>query len=482
MTLSFKHARTAPRPDSADPTQVQPSDWNSEHVLTSASGVILGRVSAGVGNVEELSPAQLKTLLAYAASDFGLGNVENKSSATIRGEITSGNITGPLGYTPTSVTGLTGTQSTAAFKTGLGLTSADVGLGSAENKSSATIRGELTSGNVTTALGYTPSSVTGLTGTQSVAAFKTGLSLVSSDVGLGNVNNTTDANKPISTAQQAGLDLKANLASPTLTGAIIVAGGTVTVSTPALTVSQTWNTGGTTFVGVNYNMTDTASAAASAIVDYQVNNFSRFKVLKSGLGIINLNSVVPNAPINANTFQINGADGGTAQVEIDSYAATGVFYTRRAQGTCAAPTALLNALTVGTFGVLGYDGAAFTSSPAGSIKFVTNQDWTTSAHGVDVQINATPAGAIAVGEAGRIKFFGSTTANAALTMGGITSAAAALKRNGTGFDVRIGDDSGYSTLRGKLATDTAYTAGAIVPTGYLTFYDSSGRACQVACT
>lgn len=36
------------------------------------------------------------------------------------------------------------------------VTKADVGLGNVENKSSATIRGELTSANVTTALGYTP--------------------------------------------------------------------------------------------------------------------------------------------------------------------------------------------------------------------------------------------------------------------------------------------------------------------------------------
>lgn len=34
-----------------------------------------------------------------------------------------------------------------------------------------------------------------------------------SDIGLGNVNNTSDANKPISTATQAALDLKANISS-----------------------------------------------------------------------------------------------------------------------------------------------------------------------------------------------------------------------------------------------------------------------------
>lgn len=61
----------------------------------------------------------------------------------------------------------------------------------------------LTLGDVTTALGYTPTSITGLTGIQSVAALKTGLSLVKADVGLGSVDNTPDANKPVSTAQAA---------------------------------------------------------------------------------------------------------------------------------------------------------------------------------------------------------------------------------------------------------------------------------------
>lgn len=41
-----------------------------------------------------------------------------------------------------------------------------------------------------------------------------------SAVGLGNVDNTTDLLKPISTATQAALDLKANLAGPTFTGTV----------------------------------------------------------------------------------------------------------------------------------------------------------------------------------------------------------------------------------------------------------------------
>lgn len=53
---------------------------------------------------------------------------------------------------------------------------------------------------------------------QSVAG-KTGtVTLAKGDVGLSNVDNTSDASKPISTATQTALDAKAPLASPSLTG------------------------------------------------------------------------------------------------------------------------------------------------------------------------------------------------------------------------------------------------------------------------
>jgi hypothetical protein len=42
--------------------------------------------------------------------------------------------------------------------------------------------------------------------------------ITKTDVGLANVDNTTDAGKPVSTATQTALDLKANLAAPALTG------------------------------------------------------------------------------------------------------------------------------------------------------------------------------------------------------------------------------------------------------------------------
>ena len=44
--------------------------------------------------------------------------------------------------------------------------------------------------------------------------------ITKSDVGLANVDNTTDAGKPVSTATQTALDLKAPLANPTFTGTV----------------------------------------------------------------------------------------------------------------------------------------------------------------------------------------------------------------------------------------------------------------------
>jgi len=44
-----------------------------------------------------------------------------------------------------------------------------------------------------------------------LAAAKAALAYTKSDVGLGNVDNTSDANKPVSTAQQTALDAKRNV-------------------------------------------------------------------------------------------------------------------------------------------------------------------------------------------------------------------------------------------------------------------------------
>ena len=55
---------------------------------------------------------------------------------------------------------------------------------------------------------------------QSVNGYVGNVSLTKADLGLGNVDNTGDINKPVSTPTQNALDLKANLASPSFTGTV----------------------------------------------------------------------------------------------------------------------------------------------------------------------------------------------------------------------------------------------------------------------
>jgi hypothetical protein len=51
--------------------------------------------------------------------------------------------------------------------------------------------------------------------------------ITKSDIGLGNVDNTSDANKPVSTATQTALNLKLNLAGGTMTGTLTLNGAPV---------------------------------------------------------------------------------------------------------------------------------------------------------------------------------------------------------------------------------------------------------------
>lgn len=58
--------------------------------------------------------------------------------------------------------------------------------------------------------------------------------------------------------------------------------GTQTTSAPIINGTQTWNNAATTFTGLLANITDTASAAASLLMDLQIAGTSKFNVKKDG--------------------------------------------------------------------------------------------------------------------------------------------------------------------------------------------------------
>lgn len=84
MVVSLKHAFTNPKSDGGDATVVRPSNWNAEHTLTMATGNFLGRVTAGTGAVEELTPAQARTLADVdQAGVVGTVNTQAGTSYTL---------------------------------------------------------------------------------------------------------------------------------------------------------------------------------------------------------------------------------------------------------------------------------------------------------------------------------------------------------------------------------------------------------------
>jgi hypothetical protein len=58
----------------------------------------------------------------------------------------------------------------------------------------------------------------------------------------------------------------------------------------------------------------------------------------------------------------------------------------------------------------------------------------------------------------------------------------AISRNAAGaIEINTGTAGAYGFLKAKLQTSTEYTATVVVPTGFLTLYDSTGQAYRVPC-
>lgn len=131
---------------------------------------------------------------------------------------------------------------------------------------------------------------------------------------------------------QSGGNVKATIQQITtaVTGATGTNGETVTTDKPRLNLTQTWNAVGTTFTGLKFNATNTASAAASNLMVLQTNGANRFAVNPDGFIIAG-----------GSNSEIRARSVGTG-FRFDSFAGVGSNY-----GFTVAPNSTTNGYTWG---------------------------------------------------------------------------------------------------------------------------------------
>lgn len=144
------------------------------------------------------SPTFTGTIAGITKTMVGLGNVDNTSDASK-----------PISTLQQAALDLKAALASPTFTGTVTVPDASFSLAKLANMATGSLYYRKTAGS-------------GAPEINTLATLKTDLVLVKGDVGLGSVDNTSDAGKPVSTAQQTALDLKANLASPTFTGTVVV--------------------------------------------------------------------------------------------------------------------------------------------------------------------------------------------------------------------------------------------------------------------
>jgi hypothetical protein len=303
-----------------------------------------------------------------------------------------------------------------------------------------------------------------------------------------------------------------------------------------LAFSPTWNDAGTTFAGLRMNVTDTASTAASLLMDLQVGGASQFSVRKDGhiaaaryLDSTRVYGLLPNVSgasfIDvASSLTIRNANAAFATIfradafgvsigpSADTILARDAANTlAQRNGTNAQAFRVYNTFTDAS----NYE-RGFMRWNSNVFEIGTEAAGTGTARGLEIRTGGTT----------RLSFAGTTSAatfvgdilaanlrantsgylywntrsnmtspadgvirltNAAdsdfnrLQFGGTTSSFPSLKRSSTVLQSRLADDSDFATLQGQLRSHANAVAETPTATHTITIYDAAGTAYKVLC-
>ena len=168
----------------------------SSHISNTSNPHSVTKTQVGLGNVDNTSDINKPVSTAQALADTAIGTAA-ASDATTKANAAQAAAIAASQPLDSDLTAYANAADAAARRALIG---AGTGNGNGDVVGPASVTDDL------------PAVFDGTTGklikSKSYANFKTSLVLVQGDVGLGNVDNTSDLNKPISTATQAALDLK----------------------------------------------------------------------------------------------------------------------------------------------------------------------------------------------------------------------------------------------------------------------------------
>lgn len=306
-------------------------------IATNAEGHVTSATAAVKTDITALGiPAQDTTYGVASTSSAGLMSASDKEK-----------LDGiAVGAQKNTITGVKGSAETN-YRTGnVNITAANIGLDNVENKSSETIRGELTKANVTTALGYTPPTQdTTYTGENGITVSGTKISNSGvRSISTGDNNGTIKVNTNGTSANVAVKGL-ANAAYKSVDTTIGAASTSTNLPTSAAVAS---------FVeGKGYKTTDNnttytfATGDANGQIKVTSSGGSAQNVSVKGLGSLAYKSSLAASDVGAIANTLKGAANGVAELDaggkvpssqLPSYVDDVIEYTAKANFPTAGET------------------------------------------------------------------------------------------------------------------------------------------------
>jgi hypothetical protein len=215
-------------------------------------------------------------------------------------------------------------------------------------------------------------------------------------------------------------------------------------------LTYTWNSAGTTFTGIRYNVTDTASASGSLLMDLLVGGSSRFLVAKTGR--VDMQGDLRNY----------ATGGGIRQLSDTGYFAIGVsddvVLTRDAANTLAQRNGV-NAQTLRLYGTF----TDASNSRRLALTSTTGGAFTLAAEGLGSGLTGNTLAFSTNGTTALVISSGQL-----LQVGGTTSSFPSLKRSSAALQVRLADDSADAAISASTFTSTSapVNASAVAASGY----------------